>query len=180
MVTGSLARRYAKALLAIGVSDNNFEQLGKEVANVAAAFDSSLELVSALTNPLFSEDNRRAVLDELGKKLGVSPMVHNFLMLLFDKNRLPALTSIARVLATLIDEHAGRVRAIVTSAQPLSADLTAKVQSGLEKQSGKQVVLEKREDPSMIGGLTTQLGDMVFDGSVRTQLEKMREQLLTQ
>ena len=87
---------------------------------------------------------------------------------------------IARAHRTLVDEHAGRIRATVTSARPLDPMLETRLKTALEKQSGKTVILEKKEDPSIVGGLVTQLGDLVYDGSVRTQLQQMREQLLSE
>lgn len=179
MIAGSLARRYAKALLAIGIADKNFEQLGSELASVDDLFASSSELRSTLVNPLFKQANRRAVLEELAARLKVSRTIRNFLMLLLDKGRLAALPDIRRELGALIDEQAGRVRAVATSAQKLTADETKRLEAALAKQSGKQIILERREDPRLIGGVVTQLGDLVFDGSVRAQVERMREQLLT-
>ena len=77
-------------------------------------------------------------------------------------------------------EHAGRVRAVVTSARPLDPMLETRLKTALEKSSGKIVILEKREDPAIMGGLVTQLGDTVYDGSVRTQLQQLREELLSE
>ena len=72
------------------------------------------------------------------------------------------------------------MRASVTSARPLDPALEARLKSALEKQSGKVVILEKREDPAIVGGVITQLGDLMFDGSVRTQLAQLREELLSE
>ena len=101
-------------------------------------------------------------------------------MLLLDKGRIASLPDIARAHRGLVDEHAGRIRATVTSARPLDPVLETRLKTALEKQSGKTVILEKREDPSIVGGLITQLGDIIYDGSVRTQLLEMREQLLSE
>jgi F-type H+-transporting ATPase subunit delta len=178
MVTGSLARRYAKALLAIGVEQKSYDAFGQELDRVARAMHDYPELRNALTNPVFRIEKRRLILEELARKLAVSKIVHNFVLLLLDKGRIGALPDIARVYHTLVDEQAGRVRATVTSAQPLDEKLTERLKTALEKQSGKTVILEKRQDPAIVGGVVTQIGDLVYDGSVRTQLEQLREQLL--
>ena len=81
---------------------------------------------------------------------------------------------IALAFRALVDEHAGRVRAQVTSAQPLAPAVEARLRAAFEKQSGKTVILEKTEDPAMLGGIIAQLGDMVYDGSVRNQLQAIR------
>jgi F-type H+-transporting ATPase subunit delta len=180
VITGSLARRYAKALLEIGVQQQTYDALGKELDRAAETLRTSPELRHALENPLFPVEKRKLVMDELARRLALSKTVRNFVMLLLDKGRIHALPDIARVYRTLVDEHAGRVRATVTSARPLDPMLETRLKTALEKQSGKVVILEKREDPMIMGGLVTQLGDLVYDGSVRTQLQQLREELLSE
>lgn len=180
MITGSIARRYAKALLEIGIQQQTFDALGKELDRAADTLRSSPELRNALENPVFSLDKRKLIMDELVRRLGVSKTVRNFIMLLLDKGRIAALPDIARAHRTLVDEHAGRVRATVTSARPLDPMLETRLKTALEKQSGKVVIFEKREDPAILGGLITQLGDTLYDGSVRTQLQELREELLSE
>ena len=180
MITGSIARRYAKALLEIGIQQQTYDALGKELDRAADTLRASPELRNALENPVFSLEKRKLIMDELVRRLGVSKTVRNFIMLLLDKGRIAALPDIARVLRTLIDEHAGRMRATVTSARPLDPMLETRLKTALEKSSGKVVIFEKREDPAILGGLVTQLGDTVYDGSVRTQLQQLREELLSE
>jgi F-type H+-transporting ATPase subunit delta len=134
----------------------------------------------ALENPVFSLEKRKLIMDELSRRLALSKTVRNFIMLLLDKGRIAALPDIARVHRTLIDEHAGRMRATVTSARPLDPMLETRLKTALEKSSGKVVLFDKREDPAILGGLVTQLGDTVYDGSVRTQLQQLREELLSE
>jgi F-type H+-transporting ATPase subunit delta len=178
MIAGMLARRYAKALLDIGIQQQTYDALGKELDRASAVFASSPELRNALENPVFPLEKRRLVLEELARRLGLSKVVRNFLMVLLDKGRIAGLPDVARAHHALVDEHAGRIRATVTSARPLDPALEQRLRTALEKESGKVVLLEKKEDPSIVGGVVTQLGDIVFDGSVRTQLSRLREELL--
>jgi len=180
VITGSLARRYAKALLEIGVQQQTYDALGKELDRAADTLRSSPELRNALENPVFSLEKRKLIMDELARRLALSKTVRNFIMLLLDKGRIAALPDIARAHRTLVDEHAGRVRATVTSARPLDPMLETRLKTALEKSAGKVVIFEKREDPAILGGLVTQLGDTVYDGSVRTQLQQLREELLSE
>jgi F-type H+-transporting ATPase subunit delta len=180
MVLGSLARRYAKALLEIGIRQQTFDAFGKELDRAADTFARSPELKSALENPVFPLDKRRLILDELARRLALSKVVRNFVMLLLEKGRIGSLPDIARAHRGLVDEHAGRLRATVTSARPLDPALELRLKNALERQSGKTVLLEKREDKEIVGGLITQLGDLVYDGSVRSQLALLREQLLAE
>jgi F-type H+-transporting ATPase subunit delta len=180
VIAGSIARRYAKALLEIGIHENSFDAFGKELDRAADTLRSSPELRNALENPIFSIEKRKLIMDELVRRLAVSKMVRNFIMLLLDKGRISSLPDIARAHRALVDEHAGRVRATVTSARPLDPMLETRLKTALEKSSGKTVIFEKREDPAIMGGLITQLGDTVYDGSVRTQLQQLREELLSE
>jgi len=180
VITGSLSRRYAKALLEIGISQNTFDALGKELERAADTLRASPELRNALENPVFSLEKRKLIMDELSRRLALSKTVRNFIMLLLDKGRIARLPDISRVYRGLVDEHAGRVRATVVSARPLDPMLETRLKTALEKQSGKVVIFEKREDPSILGGLITQLGDTLYDGSVRTQLQQLREELLSE
>jgi F-type H+-transporting ATPase subunit delta len=180
VVVGSVARRYAKALLEIGVRQQTYDALGRELDRTADTFARSPELKTALENPVFPLEKRRLIVDELARRLALSKVVRNFVMLLLDKGRIGFLPDIARAHRALVDEHAGRVRATITSARPLEQALAARLKAALEKQSGKTVLLETREDAAIVGGVITQLGDLVYDGSVRTQLAELREQLLTE
>jgi F-type H+-transporting ATPase subunit delta len=178
MIAGSLARRYARAVLDIGIAKGVYEQLGKDIDDLAAAYSASRDLAEALTNPVFPMAQRRAVLEAVLEKLKVSPITRNFALLLLDRERIPYLPAIGRELRLMVDERAGRVRAVVTSARPLSAEHLASIQTALEKGTGKKVLIEKREDPELLGGVIAKVGDVAYDGSVRTQLDAMRERFL--
>lgn len=180
MIAGSLARRYARALLEIGIAKGNFEELGRQLDDLAALYSGSRDLTEALTNPVFAQSRRRAVLEAILDRTAAAPITRNFVLLLLDRERMPYLPAIARELRAMVDERAGRVRVSVTSARPLSADHVASVQAALEKTSGKKVVLDKKEDPALLGGVVAKVGDVLYDGSVRTQLERMRERFLAQ
>ncbi len=180
MIAGSLARRYARALFEVGLSQNNYETLGREVDDLAATYAGSRELAEALTNPVFPKEKRRAVLEAVLKRAGVSPATRNFALLLLDRERIPVLPAIARELRAMVDDKAGRVRAEVASARPLSPAETDSVKRTLEKVSGKKVVLETKVDPDLLGGVVAKVGDVVYDGSIRTKLEQMRERFLSE
>jgi F-type H+-transporting ATPase subunit delta len=177
-LAGSVARRYARALFAIGVDRGSFEQLGQELADLAALWGASPDLRQALENPVFGPAEKRGVLEQLLPRVTPSADVQKFVRLLLDKRRIAALPMIARAYRELADAHAGRVRAEVTSAEPLSPGQTDSVRRSLEQRTGKKVILETRVDPSLIGGLVARVGDLVLDGSVRTQLANLRQRLL--
>jgi F-type H+-transporting ATPase subunit delta len=177
-LSGSVSRRYARALFQIGVDSGTFEALGQELSDLAEVFAGSVELRQTLENPSFKPSEKRAILEKLLPRVAPSRTVQSFALLLLERGRIAALPSIARAYRELVDGHTGRVRATVVSAQPLAAGDLDRVRQALEKRTKKKVLLESQVDPSLIGGLVARVGDLVLDGSVRTQLATLRQKLL--
>ena len=177
MVTGSLARRYARALMLIGVEHGNYKRIGGDVRALAAAHKSSSELRATLTNPAFPRDDREKILRAILQRLGAADITVNFTRLLLDRERVAAIPDISRELDAMIDEEIGRVAAVITSAAPLSADQESRVIGVLETITGKTIYAETRHDPQLLGGVIAEVGDVVYDGSLRTQLNQMRLRL---
>lgn len=177
MTPGSIPRRYAKALLAIGIEQKQFEIFGEQIGRFAELIKQPV-LKDTLSNPVFSASKRKAVVSELIARMGLSPVVRNFLLLLVDRNRITVLPDIHREYRILADRHAGRLRAKLTSAQPLAAPELQQIKSALETSTGKQLLIEQSVDNTLIAGVVTQIGSVIFDGSVRTRLEQMRTSLL--
>jgi F-type H+-transporting ATPase subunit delta len=175
---GSVARRYARALFGIGVDAGNYETLGREIDDLAGLLSASSELRNALENPVFKLDEKRAVLEQILPRVTPTAEVRRFILLLLDRRRLVLLPAIARAYRDLADAHAGRVRARVTSAEPLSAAAVEGVRRALAQRTGKQVIVETDVDPELIGGIVARVGDLVLDGSVRTQLADLRTKLV--
>jgi F-type H+-transporting ATPase subunit delta len=179
MISGSLSRRYAKALLELGLAGHNYELLAAELDRVVATVESSKELKSALESPVFPMSQRKAILAEVLQRLGVPTVLAQFCQLVLDRNRFAAMGSIARELRTQVDQAAGRVRATVTSAVAVPEAELGRIRRSLEQKTGKQVVVETRQDASLIGGVVVKVGDVVYDGSIKSQLQRMQEQLLS-
>lgn len=173
----AIARRYAKALLLIGQQDEQTERYRMELQSVAALVAGDRRLEQAITNPLYDSAARQRVLQSLIGRMALSRAVASFLVLLFEKGRIGFLGAINDFYQKLADELKGVARATVTSAADLSAEAVERIREVLSKRTGKDVVLEVKQDPSLIGGLVTQIGDLVLDGSIRTQLFNMRESL---
>ena len=177
MSSGSIARRYARALMAIGVDQGNYDAIGSQVSALAGALRTSTELAEVLTNPAFPRAERKKILEAIMGRLGATQITRNFTLLLLDRERLAAVPDIARELSAMIDEQAGRVSAEIVSATPLSQAQVDNIKRALERLSGKTVLVEKKEDPELLGGVVAKVGDLVYDGSLRTQLAQMRESL---
>jgi len=177
MITGSLGRRYAKAILELATEQKSLDKVGADLRGLAAAMKLSPELVSVLTNPAIRRADRKKVIDALIGKLGATALTKTVVALLLDRERLASLPSISRELDAMIEAKAGVVSAEVVSAQPLSKAQLESIVAALEKISGKKVEVEKREDPALLGGVVAKLGDTVYDGSLRTQLRTLRDDL---
>lgn len=173
----AIARRYAKALLLIGKEDGQAETYREELAGFAALVGSERTLEQAITNPLYNASDRRKVLDAILGKLKLSKVMASFLMLLFDKGRIGFLDSINDFYQKLADELKGVARASLVSATELTTETVEKIRAALSKKTGQDVILEVEHDPALIGGIVTRIGDLVLDGSIRTQLLNMRETL---
>lgn len=176
MKEASVARRYAKALLEIGIKNQSTEAIGAELERVAALFEHR-DLRTVLGSPVHDTGARRGVLSKLIERLSLSKDVTNFLNLALDRNRLGLVPEISTAFRAMADEVAGRVRAEVVSAKPLDSAAAAQLTEALRAQTGKEVILSKSVDAELIAGAITRIGSVVFDGSVRTQLQQIRDSL---
>ena len=176
MIEGSLARRYTRALFQLAREAGQEEKIGREIEQFHAAFSGS-ELQGVLTSPAFPMDSRKRILIQVANGLQLSVLSIHFLSLLLERDRLPHLPGIVNCYRRLLNEAKGRVEAKVVSAAGLDAALVERLRGQLKGISGKEVVLQQETDPSLLGGLLVELAGKVYDGSVRTQLEKMKQRI---
>jgi F-type H+-transporting ATPase subunit delta len=180
MSVSIVARRYAQALLELGVEQNTLDKIVGEMESIAAMWESSHELRNALENPLVPHAAKRAVMGDLAAQVGLSETTRNTLLLLVDRRRIRTLPYLARTLRELADARKGVLRAEVTTAAPLSEAYYTRLQAQLEKMTGKRVVVDRQTDPNLIAGVVTRIGDRIFDGSLRTRLQSLRDSLIPQ
>jgi len=173
----AIARRYAKALLLIGKEDGQAETYREELGGMAELVAGEKALDQAINNPLYDVDQRRDVLEAVIRQGRLSKVMNSFLLLLFDKGRFGILGHINEFYQILADELKGIARASLVTASELSTDAVEKIREALSQKTGKKVLLEVEQDPSLIGGIVTRIGDLVLDGSIKTQLLNMRESL---
>jgi F-type H+-transporting ATPase subunit delta len=176
MIGGSLSRRYAKALFELALAERGEEEVGQEIERFAGAFQDPA-LSSVLRNPAFAVQRRRKIVAEVARYLQLSPHVTHFLSLLVERDRLSFFPAILERYRRLLDEKKGQAAARVIAANPLDEVDIKRLRETLEKISGKRVVLQQENDPSLIGGLVIHLEGKVYDGSVRTQLESMKQRV---
>ncbi len=178
MVNVSIARRYARALLDVATEAGRADAVSEQLSTFASLLADNRDLSNVLLNPAFTGSQRTRVVEGLIQASGqMEPVLANTLRLLVDRNRLAYLPDIARLYRDMADAQAGRVRGHVTSAVPLTLDAVQKISESLRALTQRNVVLEPRVDPSVLGGVAAQVGSTLYDGTLRTQLEQMRREL---
>ena len=177
MIEGSLSRRYTKALFQLAREARQEEEIGQELDSFLEAYTAS-ELQKVLTNPAFGIDDRKRTLIEVSNQLKLSILAIHFLLLLLERDRLNYLPSIAIRYHHWLNEARGRIAAKVVSPGSLDSVMVDRLRDVLHRISGKQVVLQQETDPSLIGGVLVEFEGKVYDGSVRTQLEKMKQRIV--
>jgi F-type H+-transporting ATPase subunit delta len=173
-----LAKRYAKALLTLGREDGNYEKYGEELDQFVTFWEETPEFADAASNPLYAKENRQVICGAVVEKMGMSPVFKSLLNLMLEKNRLPIIPEVRSFYQKLLDEMANISRAKVTSATPLSEEAVASIKASLEKTTGRSIFVETEVDPELIGGVVARVGDLVLDGSVRSQLTNIKETLI--
>ena len=174
----AIARRWARAVFDLAKEAGPLPEVTSDLASFAQVYQESEELAAVLDNPLVPDASREAIVQEICQRLGASSLATNTLRLLVQKRRVAAVPEISRQLAKLADEDGQIVRAEVVSAGPLTEAYLDKLRAELERATGKKVLIEQRQDKSLIAGVVTKIGDQVIDGSARARLANFREALL--
>lgn len=175
MSDSRISKRYAAALYSIGQENGSFATYGKELEEFKDFFLKNRDFRNAISNPIYKLEERKNVLKYVLGKSTFSNLVKNFLNLLMDKNRIDFLEAIADKYAILTDEAANIVHAEIITARPLKDDTLQIIINSLEKMTSKDIKSEVKEDPELIGGILVKIGDLVLDGSVKAQLEGLKE-----
>ncbi|HIJ94404.1 MAG TPA: ATP synthase F1 subunit delta [Desulfuromonadales bacterium] len=175
MINNALARRYAKALVQLGSEGGLVDQFREELAAVDCLFAGNAEVRAAFSDPALTLDQKKAIMKELIAKLGSSELVSNFLLLLVDKNRVAFLGQIVQTYEQLADEFSGVIRPLIRTAFALDVAQIASIQAALEKKTGNKVLPQVVVDASLLGGVVTQIGDIAYDNSVKTQLKRIQD-----
>jgi F-type H+-transporting ATPase subunit delta len=172
-----LAKRYAKAIFAVGQEEGKSESF-RETLNVLGDFLKKYPgAMDALTNLLYPMELKEKVMAQLISELQADQLMANFLNLVVQKKRADILPEIATEFQLLVDADQNISRGTVISASEISGELQTKVQSTLENITGNKVILTSEIDPSIIGGIIAKVGDLVMDGSIKTQLAGLNESI---
>ncbi|MDR2443705.1 MAG: ATP synthase F1 subunit delta [Deltaproteobacteria bacterium] len=173
-----LAKRYARALLTLGVEDGHYQSYLEDLNGFVEALEAAGPSGAILSSPVYPRKLRSEILEKILEAASIKGILANFLRLLHDRDRFTLLPAVAECLRDLIDEREGKIRGILTTASPLKSSEISAIEGALGTMTGRKVELRVREDPSIIGGLVAHLGDLVVDSSLRTQLNKLGRRLV--
>lgn len=172
-----VARRYAAALADVVLKTGEIEIVRNELSQWATLIEGNAELHDALSNPAIVHAQKEKVLESLIERARPSKTVANFLRVLLRNNRLTAISAINERFASELEERSGVVTAEIVSARELPANEKSELRSQLQKLTGKTVNMDFHIDEDVIGGVITRIGSTVYDGSIRTKLDNLKELL---
>jgi F-type H+-transporting ATPase subunit delta len=177
VISLTLGRKYARAFLEIGLQEGNYEDLGKDLEKMAEVLKENKELRIILASAAYPVATRKAIARTVGESLGLSKSTVDFIHILMERDRMDHFSEITKSFEALCDVVAKRVRATLVTARALPPELIAEIKKQLESKTGKEVILSMGQDPSLIGGAQTRIGNIIYDGSLKTQLTYVKENL---
>ncbi len=176
----ALAERYAGALVDVALSNKQADQVKQELAAFAAVVAESPELHAFLANPSIARAAKHAAIEQIVARMGASRTLRNYLFVIIDQRRAAMLVEIEQAFSRLLDARQGITQAGVTSASELTAQQRAELTAALVNLTGQKVQAQFATDAALIGGTVVRIGSTIYDGSVRTQLERMRARMISE
>ena len=173
----SASLQYANALADIVLQQGAAEPTRKQMADFRAAYEESAELRNFMASPAVSREAKHGVVEKLVARLGASRIIRNFLFVIVDNQRTHLLPEIAASFEEVLRQRQGIAEAEVSSAVPLNDKQKAALLRNLETATGKKIQANYSLDPALLGGAVVRLGDTIYDGSVRNQLNRLRDRL---
>ncbi len=176
----AVSSRYARALVEVVLEQRIDADVARQQLNsIAEAVRESEDLRRVWESPAISTEQKRSVLDAIAGQIGAFKAVRNFVAVIIDHRRVPMLDDIVRQFGVELDAQLGFVEAKISSARPLSTEEKQRLESQVERMTGKKVRSHYTSDPGLLGGVVVRVGSTIYDGSVRGQLEKMKQELIT-
>ena len=173
----AVARRYARAVFELAREDERVGEVLRELDLFAEIYRTSSEFRALEHTPELSDEDRAAVVREIAIRIDASETTRRTVTLLAQRQRLSVLPDLVQYLRDLADQHLGVLRARVRTAQKLSLTYVEKLKAKIQEATGKTVILDVEEDPTLIAGIVTEIGDRVIDGSVRGRLNRLADSL---
>ncbi|MGD9769634.1 MAG: F0F1 ATP synthase subunit delta [Pseudolabrys sp.] len=172
-IQASLSGRYALALFELARDGKQLDSVAESLSALKAALAESPDFRALTTSPVLGREDAAKAVAAVGASMGLDPMVRNFLGVLAQARRLPQLPAAIRAFETLLSQHKGESRAEVTSAHPLSDTQLSALQQSLKTRVGRDVAVDLKVDPAILGGLVVKIGSQMIDSSIRTRLNTL-------
>ena len=174
-----IEQRYARALADLAFQSHaDTEKLRGDLLAVSQTLAASQPLRMVLASPAVGWDKKRGILDDIAGRLGLAPLTRNFLLVAGERGRAGYIQGMEQAFEQILLERAGIVRATVTSARGLSESEQKNIAGALERQVGRKLQTRYATNPELVGGFVAQVGDQVYDGSIRGRLERLRQALI--
>ena len=178
MAFDPVASRYAQAVFESAKSENQLDATLDELILIGSLIRGNPELQQLMRNPDVEPEDKVGVLERVLKGTW-SGLVRAFIQMVVSLDRAEYLPQIVEAFQTAVDKDQGRLRVLVRSAHPLSETVLGRLRMRLERREQKQIELETELAPELLGGLQIRLDHRVIDGSVRRQVDDLRQQLKT-
>ncbi|HEY3278132.1 MAG TPA: ATP synthase F1 subunit delta [Syntrophorhabdaceae bacterium] len=178
MIHQSIARKYARGLFNVGEKDGKFRDYLEELTSIVTLFQKEEKLGRALMLPILEVEKRKELLSDVVRAMGISAPVSNILAMLMERNRMTYLPMMKEAYSDLVDEKEGKVKGTIWSAFPLDSAMLARIAEVLKEKWQKTVILNPVEDKSLLGGIKINVNGTIIDGSVKRQLETLKENIL--
>lgn len=169
-----VAERYAAALFELARDESALDEVAGDLGSFARLMEESADLTRLIRSPVFTSDEQTRAISAVLEKAGIGVLTANFLKVVARNRRLFTVADMIRSFRQMLAREKGELTAIVTSAEPLSEPQIAALAIALKETTGKDVVLDRRVDPRLIGGLIVQLGSRMVDTSLRTKLNALK------
>ena len=176
----ALAERYAGALVDVALENKQADRVKRELADFAALVRESPELHAFLANPSIARAAKHSAIEAIVARMGASRTLRNYLFVIVDQRRAGMLIEIEQAFSRLLDARQGITQATVISATELTSEERAELAAALGKLTGEIVQAQFTTDAALIGGAVVRIGSTIYDGSVRTQLERMRVRMISE
>lgn len=173
----ALADRYAAALADVAVERHSGDAIWRDLNAFVDLYNQSGDLRNALESPVVDSETKHKVIAEICAKMGANDAVRNFIYLIVDNGRIHLFHELLPAFRAELNDRLGIAAVEITSAHPLSDGDKKQLVSVLEKRTGKKIDARFAEDASLVGGAIVKVGSTIYDGSVREQLNRLREQL---
>ena len=174
-IQASLAGRYATALFGLARDQNQIDAVSRSLDNVEQAMTESADFRALVTSPLVGRADAATTIAALAPSLGLDTLTGNFLSVLAGNGRLGELKNVIRSVRTLASAHRGETTAEVTSARALDDTQIAQLMTKLKVRVGRDVAIDAKVDPSLLGGLVIRLGSQMIDASIKTKLNNLAQ-----